>query len=243
MRVSHFAVPLALLFWQIAPAGGPSRDTPPRPGLMRLGLAYATGDWEQASFDCDGNYVSSVLVPARSAGARLDYQSGGGALRVTAVGGQWWWPGNRGYYAPGARTTFAGALVAYEGTGIGIGAGFVNRPFALDVTSVPSFYLRLGRADRAHYQVEAYPLTETPTMMGTVRVGMGFGQGPAARGRVNGFVGLAWGPYTDVVGQGVVTADIGIPLSPSLELLVRGNAGPGAGKAQWAVGGGLRITR
>jgi hypothetical protein len=242
VRAYHLAVPLALLFWQAAPAGAPPHDAPPRAGLFRLGLAYATGEWEDASFDCNGNWTGSVGVPASSAGAKLDYLAGGGTLRVTAVGGRWWSPGNAGDYMAGSRATFAGALVAYEGRGIGLGAGLVSHPFQTDLTSGPSFYLRLGRNDRAHFQTEVFPLTETPTMMGTVRIGVGFAQGPADRPRVNGFVGLAWGPYTDEVGQGVLLADFGFPLSTSMELMVRGSAGPGAGKAQWAMGGGLRAS-
>jgi hypothetical protein len=45
----RFAVPLALLFWQAAPA--PSRDLPRRGGPFRLGLAFATGEWEDATFN------------------------------------------------------------------------------------------------------------------------------------------------------------------------------------------------
>ena len=77
-------------------------------------------------------------------------------------------------------------------------------------------------------------------MMGTVRMGIGFGKGLDRR--VNGFVGAAWGLYAEQFQQGVLVADIGIPLSRSLDLLVRGSAGPGAGKAQWAAGGGLRAV-
>jgi hypothetical protein len=242
MRAYHVAGFVALLFWQIAPAAAPPRDVPLRAGLVRLGLAYATGEWEEASFDCNGNRTSSVGVPASSAGAKLDYLAAGGALRVTAVGGRWWSPGNAGYYMPATCATFAGAQIAYEGTGIGVGAGVVSRGFATEATNVPSFYLRLGRNDRKHFQAEVFPLTETPTMMGTVRIGVGFGQGPTPQRRASGFVGLAWGPYTEKLGQGVVLADIGIPLSRSLDLLVRANAGPGSGTVQWAAGGGLRMA-
>lgn len=238
MRAYHLAALLALGFWQVAPAP----VVPPRAGLLRLGLAYATGEWEEASFDCDGNWTGSVGVPARSAGARLDYLAADGAVRVTAVGGRWWSARNPGYYMAATRNTFAGAQIAVEEPGIGIGAGVVSRPFETDATSVPSFYLRLGRNDRQHFQAEVFPLTETPTMMGTVRIGVGFGQGPTPRRSVNGFVGLAWGPYTDQLGQGVVLVDVAIPVAHSVELLIRGNAGPGAGRRQWAAGGGLRMV-
>lgn len=243
MRVAHFAVPLALLLWQIAPAGAPPRAAPPRASFFRLGLAYATGDWEQASFDCNGKYVSSVLVPANSGGARLDYASAGGALRVTAVGGRWSSRGNSGYYMPALHQTFGGGLIALEGRGIGIGAGLWIHPYDdTNSTIQPSAYLRLGRNDRAHFEAEVFPMTETPTMMGTVRMGLGFGQTPAAAPRMSGFIGVAWGPFTDKFGQGVVVADLGIPLSRSVDLLIRGSAGPGAGEAQWAAGGGLRAS-
>ena len=238
MRAYHIAVPLALLFWQSAPA--PVATS--RGGLFRLGLAYATGEWEDASFDCDGNWTGSVGAPARSAGAKLDYRSSDGALRLTAVGGRWWSDGNPGYYMAATRSAFVGAQIAYELPGIGIGAGLLSRAFVTDATTVPSFYLRLGPRDRTHVLMEVFPLTETPTMMGTVRTGVGFGQGLTSRRRVNGFVGLAWGPYTDELGQGVVVADLAFPVTRSLEFLVRGNIGPGAGMAEWAAGGGMRMT-
>lgn len=245
MRAYHVAGFLALLFWQIAPAAGPPRDSLRRGGLFRLGLAYATGEWENASFDCDGNLTGSVAMPTRSGGAKLEYLRRDGALRLTAVGGRWWMD-DPWHYAPdgfhhSVSRDFAGLQVALEGRRVGFGVGLVSHPLSEDGQPfMGSFYARLGNIRRAHFQAEVNPPTETPGMMGTVRLGLGFGKG--LERRTNGFVGLAWGPYTDKGQQGVLVADVGIPLSRSLDLLVRGSAGPGVGTAQWAAGGGLRAV-
>jgi hypothetical protein len=236
MRAYHLAALLALGFWQVAPAP----VVPPRAGLFRLGLAYATGEWEDASFDCDGNWTGSTAVPTRSAGATLEYLGSEGSLRLTAVGGRWSMD-NPSSYAGGYSRTFAGLQVAVEGRKFGLGFGMVSHPPMDESRStMGSFYARLGDIDDGHFRVEVNPPSETPGMMGVVRVGIGFGKG--LERRPNGFLGAVWGPYTEQLGQGVLLADIGIPLSRSLDLLVRGSAGPGAGKAQWAAGGGLRVV-
>jgi hypothetical protein len=243
MRAYHVAGLLALLFWQIAPA--PPRDAPRRGGPFRLALAYATGEWEDASFDCNGHLTGSTAVPTRSAGAKFEYLGSGGALRVTAVGGRWW-TDNPWYYGPdgyhrSVSHDFAGLQLALEGRKIGFGIGVAGHPVTDEGTStMASVYARLGDVGRIHFQVDVNPPTETPGMMGTVRFGLGFGKG--LERRVNGFVGAAWGPYGEQFQQEVLVADIGIPLSRSFDLLIRGSAGPGAGTAQWATGGGLRVV-
>ena len=233
MRAYHVAALTALLFWQIAPA--PARDARPRGGPFRLALAYATGQWEDASFNCDGDFTGSDAVPAGSGGVKFEYLASDGAVRLTAVAGRWW------MHNSSVTTTFSAAQVAFEGPRVGFGLGLVNHPF-IDNSSrqtLPNAFLRLGKAD-GHFLVEANPPTETPATTGTVRAGIGFGTG--LERRPSGFIGVAFGPFTERLQQAVAVADLGIPLSRNLDLLLRGGAGPGMGKPQWAAGAGLRAV-
>ena len=245
MRAYHVAGFLALLFWQIAPAAAPPRDVPRRGGPFRFALAYATGEWEDASFGCNGHLTGSTAVPTRSGGAKLEYLGRDGALRVTAVGGRWWMD-DPWHYAPdgfhhSVSHDFAGLQVALEGRKVGVGLGLVSHPLSEEGQPfMGSFYARLGNIRRAHFQVEVNPPTETPGMIGTVRFGLGFGKG--LERRTHGFLGLAGGPYSGSSQTGVLLADIGIPLSGFLDLLVRGSVGPGSGRTQWSAGGGLRAV-
>ena len=231
MRAYHVAAFTALLFWQIAPS--PARDARPRSGPFRLAFAYATGQWEDASFDCEGDYTGSEGVRAGSGGMRFEYLANDGAVRLTAVAGRWWM-GNSSF-----ATTFSAAQVAFEGPRVGFGLGLVHHPFLDNPTqqALPSAFLRLGKAD-GHFLVEVNPPTETPATTGTVRAGIGFGTGLERRS--SGFIGVAFGPFTDRLQQALAVVELGIPVSRNLDLLLRGGAGPGMGKPQWAAGAGLR---
>jgi hypothetical protein len=234
MRVARVAVPLALLFWQMAPA--PPSDEPPRGGPFRVALAYATGEWEDATFGCGGGVQSSTAVPARSGGAKVEFV-GEGPLRLTASAGRWQIDHSTGRLSK----TFAGFQVALEDEDFGFGAGYVSHPYSkADRTGFANFYIRFGSRRNEHFIAEVNPPSETPAMMGTVRMGVGIGN--RMERRTSGFVGVAWGPFGQKMGQGVLLADVGIPVSRSFDLLVRGSAGLGAKTPQWAVGGGLRAV-
>jgi len=176
-------------------------------------------------------------VPTSSAGARFDYLADKGALRLTVFGGRWA-TDNPSAYMGRLDRAFGGVQVAFEGNGFGMGFGVVRNPLTEEGRpEMGSFYARIGSRGGEHFQVEVNPPSETPGMMGSVRVGIGFGKGLGRQ--ANGFVGLAWGPYAEHFDQGVLQVDIGVPVLPFVDLLIRGNAG---GQAQWAAGGGLRAV-
>jgi hypothetical protein len=242
MRAYHLAGLVALLYWQIAPI--PPREAPPRRGLLRVGLALAAGDWDHDEFGCNGELLSSEVIPVRSAGVKLDYRPAGAPLRVSAAVGRWWADNMDSFnpYPPSASIArvFAGAQIALETRAIGIGAGILSNPAGDPSDALePSIYLRWGREAPLHFRADVYPISETPGASGVARFGVGFGEGVA--GRISGFVGLSFGPFGSHKPQ--VQADLGIPISPHVELLTRGNLGPSeTGWAQWAAGGGMRLV-
>ena len=242
MRAYHLAGLVALLSWQIAPA--PPREAPPRRGLFRVGLAYAAGDWDHDEFGCNGHLLSSEVIPVQSAGVKLEYRPAGAPLRLSTAAGRWW-AGNMDFFSPyppspHVARTFAGAQVALETRAIGVGAGVLSNPAGDPSDALePSIYLRLGHEETLHLRADVYPISETPGASGIARFGFGFGEGLA--GRVGGFVGLSFGPFGSHKPQ--VQADLGIPVSPHVDLLVRGNLGGSeTAPAQWAAGGGMRLV-
>ncbi|MDP3773717.1 MAG: hypothetical protein Q8Q85_05555 [Gemmatimonadales bacterium] len=228
MRPFHLTGFLVLAAWQLAPV----QVAPDSTGRLRLSVAAGAGRYEDATFDCNGNFVSAVPVEVRSAGARLDAMVDP-STRLTMYGGvhdadEGWGDGSGG---------FGGVQIAHEGRRIGIGAGAVKRGTPSGVFG-PNFYLRLGDAERTHFRLEALPPTETFYLTNVARIGMGFGQGNLRR--TGGYVGVGWGPYAEQLSQGTAFADLDIPAAGNIDLLLRAQAGPGYEVFQWGLAAGMR---
>ena len=246
MRAYHLAAFLALGFWQVAPV----QITRSPGGRFRLAIAGAAGQWEDyepASFDCEGNQVAparSAAVGARSYGVRADVFSGDRRSRLTVVAGN-----STSDSLSVGQGFFWGAEAALEGRKLGASVGYRHAGDAL-LPTYPgspaglanlSFALRAGRLDRVHYRAEFRPLSETPSLAGETRVGVAFGEvGPR---QVSGFVGLVLGSVEssdDVRAAGF--CDLGIPVAPTADLLVRAVFGPGHSNPNWGLGAGLRVN-
>jgi hypothetical protein len=241
MRAYHLAAFLALGFWQVAPV----QITRSPGGRFRLAIAGATGQWEDyehASFDCEGNQVAparSAAVGESSYGVRADVFSGDRRSRLTVVVGN-----STSDSSSVGQGFFWGAEVALEGRKLGASVGY-RTPTTYPGSPVGladlSFALRGGRLDRVHYRAEFRPLSETPSLAGEARVGVAFGQvGPR---QVSGFVGLVLGSdsaESDVRAAGF--CDLGIPVAPTADLLVRAVFGPGHSNPNWGLGAGLRVN-
>jgi len=224
---------LALFAWQVAPVA----VVPDSTGRVRLSVATGTGEWENASFDCEGRVTDAISVPSRSTGGRLDLHLDDGLSHITVVGGRTWT--DDPLMAQGA---YFGGLYAAEVQKAGVALGVIRRGRASGDTEIrPTFLLRLGDVDRAHLRFDIYPASETPTLSGDLRVGVGFGQG--RRRKLSGFVGLGRGPYQEKAEQSVLTADLGVPVGGFLDVLLRGYLGGRSTDArQWGAGAGLRLN-
>lgn len=214
MRWYHPVVFIALLFWQAAPR--------PQPDRYYLSVLGGAGQFEEATFDCDGRLVSSTPIEVHDVGARLDVLSNDGALMLSVNASR-----SSEHYASGPTVgprTVVGARVALEGRHAGFGFGLQR---GLDGSTEPSAYLRLG-ARPSHLQIDVRPPTETPELTGVARLGVGFN---------DSFAGLAFGRD----GQTTAQADLALPMARRIDLMLRGYYGPGHGTHHYGAAGGLRV--
>jgi len=229
MRVRHLAAPFVLLYWQLGPIPQPVTEPDGAVHWSVSGMA-AQGQWEDASFDCDGTLTSSEANKFSDIGGRVDVESPQG-IRFTAVAGsarRSSVPVPNGTAYEYSTMTY-GALVAWEASHIGMGGGIIHDP---DGLNAPSVYLRIGRRDVAHLRMEVEPMTETRMMAGVVRTGVGFKQG---------FVGLAFSPYLEKFSQTTIFGDVNVPVTRGVDVRLAGMAGPGIRTFQWGLGAGLRL--
>jgi hypothetical protein len=230
MRVHHVLFLSAFLFWQAAPTPTLERDST---GNVRLSFGAGRGRWEDASFDCDGNFIDSDPVDVRAMGARLDVEPSPG-LRLTAAASV---SGARTVLGPGwVNEPAMGVQVAWEGRVVGLGSGFTTSRLGEAVTA-PNLYLRLGEANSVHFRLRVLEPNELYYVMPHVSLGLGWGRGRERR--VGGFVGLGFGPYHQKGRQTVLAGELEIPAG-QLDLLLRAQQGSGYDIPQWAVGAGLR---
>jgi hypothetical protein len=228
MRTRYLAAPFVLLYWQLGPIPQPVTEPD---GKVRWGLSAMAGggQWEDASFDCDGNLVGTEAIEYRDIGGRVDIEDPGTGLRFTAVAGsaqQSSGSGGGGFGASTWSVATYGAMVAWEGRHVGIGGGLLRDP---EEGHMPSVYLRFGKREKANFRMEVEPLSETRMQAGVFRTGVGFKQG---------FVGITLGPYTEKV---ALFSDVNVPLTPSLDLRLAGTVGPGYEHLVWGAGAGLRL--
>jgi len=228
MRIRHLAAPFVLLYWQLGPIPQPVTE-PDGSVHWSLSAMAAKGQWEDASFDCDGNLTGSEAAPYRDVGGRVDVELPQG-IRFTAVAGS---AQHTSSYFNGTGynydVTTWGGMVAWEGNRIGTGVGIVHDQ---EGQNKPSFFLRTGRRDHAHFLMEVEPLSETRMMAGVMRTGIGFKYG---------VVGLTFSPYYEKFSQTAVFGDFNIPVTHFLDVRLAGTAGPGIETSQWGFGAGLRL--
>ena len=175
MQPRHTLAFLALFAWQVA---APAPDTvPPAKWRIGFGVGALSLDYPVRGTDCDGRIYYRE--------DQIDYTS-----RAVAVEG-WVAPRTRVTLAGGALTHdegYAAALVAWETSTFGAGAGFTASG-DVPLGSGPSAFLRIGDEERVHLRADLRPVTSTPGVTGRARVGVEYGQN--RRRGSGGFAGLA----------------------------------------------------
>lgn len=201
------------------------------PGKYRLSLGASAGDYEYKSFDCDGSLINAGPVQFNNAGAKIEVW--GKKARISVFGGRIFSDATEtGPVAEDYEGTFGGVLVAGEWEKFGLGLGVVNISGG-DGFIAPAFYLRGGKLDHLHLQLDLFPPSEIMGNMGWARFGLG-------TKRV--LVGIAMLPFTYVDQfEPRVFAEVQVPFSPRLEFLIGGQLGAGENRAQWGLGSGIRI--
>lgn len=200
-------------------------------GGFEVSIGAGAGQYEVVRRSCYGGFVSSRPVPVRTGGVLLEFEPSAYPFRVagfggaTSVSGE---PSDQG-------GLYAGALVAYEGGWIGLGAGFVLIP---GNQTVPSLYLRFGDREGGFFQSDLFAPSPFLGATGLLRTGVGF------RGdRTSGFLGfstgraLEWGEGN--WDKGGAFGELKFPLSGSLDALIAASWFPGEEHSDWGAGIGL----
>ena len=204
-------------------------------GGLEVLIGASAGQYEVISRSCSGDLLSSRPVPVRTGGALLEYEPSAYPFRVagfggaTSVSGE---PSDQG-------GLYAGALVAYEGGWIGLGAGPVLIPGDEPRNHlVPSLYLRFGDREGGFFQTDVFAPSPFPGATGLGRIGVGF------RGdRTSGLFGFSGGRALDLDDSGDNWGPFGelkFPVSGNLDALIAASWFPGEEHSDWGAGIGLR---
>lgn len=225
--------PLLLLLYQAAPVS----VHPDSLGRYRISVGYATGQWEDEEFSCEGELLGATPVRNHSAGVQIDAWPDN-HVRLTAFGG-------KASQSAGETQTFVesfaggygGVQLAYEGQKVGLGVGVTHLN-----TGDPSLqfapHLRVGNIDKAHFRMDV--MTPNPALpsVSWARVGVGVNNGHL-RGP-GGFGGLGFGPF-DYNNKAAFLGELHYPIARGLTAQMHGLIGPGEKSSQWSFGGGLQL--
>ena len=200
-------------------------------GGLDITIGASAGQYEIVSRSCSGAFRSSRPVPVRTGGVLVEYEPSApfrfaGFGGITSVSGE---PFDEG-------GPYLGALVAYEGDWVGVGAGPVLVP---GNRTLPSLYLRFGDREGSYFQTDLFAPHPIPGATGLFRTGVGY------RGdRIRGFFGISTGRAFDLqestMDNGGLFGELTFPLGRSLDGLVAGSWFAGEEYADWGAGIGLR---
>lgn len=232
--------PLLLLLYQAAPVSVQQDSL----GRFRVSAGFATGQWENEEFSCDGQLLSATPVRHRSAGVQLDIWPDD-RVRLTAFGGtasqslgetvsadsQYSIPFVEPFAGP-----FAGGQLAHEGQKVGFGIGITRISGTED--PFPAISLRAGNIDKAHFRMDAFTPSPVLPSVAWGRVGIGVNRGHL-RG-AGGFMGVGLGP-PDYNTKAALLGELRLPVGRHLMAQFHGLIGPGEQYTQWNFGTGLQF--
>lgn len=228
---SHLSALALLLYWQAGPLPR-LEHTDTGKTRWSLSMMGGRGRWEDPSFNCAGDVIGAEQVTTRDLGGKFDLESG--KFHISAAAGRL--SQSRYSDVPSSNVALFGGQVAHEGTKVGVGFGVTRSWWSGDRNGlVGSFYLRLGKATKAHIRMDVNPITELPGLVGSTRFGIGF---PA------GFIGFTVDPYAQDGGGLYDTnllADLAVPVHRNVDLRLVARGGTGNRQSQYGVGAGVRI--
>lgn len=197
-------------------------------GKWSIEVGAGAGQYEVVTRSCSGDVLSTRPVEFVTGGAVVEYEVSN--VRFDLFGGSTSVQGELE-----RDGLFLGGLVAYEGTGFGLGGGVVGLPSG----TMPSIYLRMGNRDRVHFRTDFLAPDPTPGVTGLFRAGLGFPIGSTrALAGFSAFRGLDLDEASD---WGGLFAELGVPLGGVVEARLAGSVHFPEEHADWAVGIGLRV--
>ena len=224
-RLRNARGPLLLGLWAFGPPIVVQED---EEGRVEISIGVAAGQAELVARSCSGDLLSADPVPFQSYGAAIEYEPG--PFRVAAFGGL------TSADAGAADGRYFGALLAFEGDGVGIGFGPVWLPG--DETYLSS-YLRFGSRRGAFVQTDLFAPGPTPGVTGLARLGLGF-----PIGRARGFAGFSTGrslQLEDGFDNGGPFAEFEIPLGAGFGAQLGGSWFFSERHADWALGAAMSL--
>lgn len=205
-------------------------------------MGYATGQWENEEFSCDGQLLSATPVRHHSAGVQIDVWPDD-RVRLTAFGGTasqsvgvTQSADSQYAFVEPLAGRYGGVQLAYEGQKIGLGVGLTHL-----VTQGGSLqfapYFRVGNIDKVHFRTDV--MTPNPALpsVSWARFGVGVNNGHL-RG-AGGFFGLGFGPF-DYSTKAALLGELHYPIARRLTAQLHGLMGPGEKSQQWNFGFGLQ---
>lgn len=232
--------PLLLLLYQAAPVNAHQDSL----GRYRISVGYATGQWENEVFSCDGQLLSATPVRHHSAGMKIDAWPDN-HLRITGFAGVTRStvgatvatdPDYSSPYIEQYDGTFGGALLAYEGEKIGVGIGKTRIPGAAGSLRTAE-YLRIGKLDAAHFRLDVTAPDPALPSVGWGRVGVASYEGHLRH--AGGFFGIGFGPF-EYSSKAAIVGEIHFPIASHFTARLHGLVGPAENSTQWNMGMGLQ---
>lgn len=232
--------PLLLLLYQTAPVGVQQDSL----GRYRVSVGYATGQWEQEAFGCDGQLISATPIRQRSGGIQMDawpddhFRVSGFAGRTSQSVGVTEIVDSSygGDLIEAIVGTFGGVQLAYEGDHLGVGIGVTHMP-SYEEGDWPSLYIRHGVLDGLHVRMDLF--TPHPALPSVGVASFGIGNNNGHLRRVGWFVGVAVGP-PQYNSKAAYTGELHFPVGRQLTARLHALAGPGERNSQWSFGGALQ---
>lgn len=231
--------PLLLLLYQTAPLSVQQDSL----GRYRISAGYATGQWENEEFACDGQLLSATPVRHRSAGVQLDVWPDD-RVRLTAFAGtssqfvgETISSDSQHYpFVEPFAGRFGGGQLAYEGQRFGFGLG-VTQISGTEGSPFPAIYLRVGNIDKRHFRMDAF--TPNPALPSVAWGRMGIGVNSGHLRKPGGFIGMGFGP-PDYNTKAALLGELRFPVGRRLMAQFHGLLGPGEENVQWGFGTGLQ---
>ena len=227
MRAHLLHGPILLLVWEFAPISLAQDSL----GNHRVTFGYGTGQFEDRSLSCAGEVLTADPIRYQEVGSQVDLWSR--HARFTLYNGRHF--GDR--FNDGL---FGGAAVAWEGQYVGLGTGVAAMSAASHRFTGPSFYVRLGNMDRAHFLLDVLPPTPVRGMAGLARAGVGFNRGHL-RGR-SGRLGIDLPLHYDWAYLYGFSGEWLLPVTRTADVTLQGRWGPSEEHASWGAGVGVRFT-
>lgn len=148
MMPRYWFAPLALFLLQTAPIA----VVPDSNGRYRIAVGGGLGSYQERTLNCAGDILNRENVLFRTFGGEVEAWVSP-TIRVTGHAGRMSaTPDRGGEIAPPFEGFFGGAMVAAEGSKVGVGLGVSAVPDGAS-RATPLDYLRLGRLDNTHFRL------------------------------------------------------------------------------------------